>query len=268
MTSMATYTSEDFSELARIKPTSNDGKSMLPMLISLLNGFQEKIRDMFEGLQTEFRALVVQQEERVEKLEHEIDTLKLKVTHSSAKIDENESYERRDTLILSGDKIPAVAANENCAEIVRGMLRDTLSYNVSMQDISVAHRLGSKPKHQRADKRNLIVKFCKRNIKNDILAAGRRVKPAGLYLGESLTPQRQSIAYVLRKARRERPDIISGTYTSEGSVIVWVKPPNPSAPGAKNLRNTINTVHRLEEFCTKALGKPISHYLDKPMPPV
>ena len=43
-----------------------------------------------------------------------------------------------------------------------------------------------------------------------MLAAARRVKPDGLFLNESLTPQRQSISFALRNAKRQHPDIVSG----------------------------------------------------------
>ena len=112
------------------------------------------------------------------------------------------------------------------------------------------------------DRRDIIVKFCRRDSKNDLVAASRRVKANQFFINESLTPLRQTIAFVLRKAKREFPEKISGSTTLDGKNYVWIQPPNPNAPGAKATRLAVHTHDRLTSFCEKTLGKPLTHFID------
>ena len=42
------------------------------------------------------------------------------------KIDDNDAYERRDTVIISGTAVPAVANNENPLELMLSLVRHKL----------------------------------------------------------------------------------------------------------------------------------------------
>ena len=252
---------DDLKVLTDLQPTSKDGKSIIPALVSMLQSFQQKFVDMFTELKDEFVDLCKTKDVKIGELHGEIKSLKLQVSKLEDRIDQNESYERRDTLVFSGKVIPVVKADENCAELVCKLLLDNLRLVVSPNDISIAHRLGPKPTNQTPDRRNVIVKFCKRNAKIDILSSARRAKPKDFYVNESLTPLRQSSAYAIRKAKIEFPTIVSGYNTIDGSISVWVKSVNQNAPGARDSRITINSYDRLRDFCEKTLGKPISHFI-------
>ena len=102
------------------------------------------------------------------------------------------------------------------------------------------------------------MKFCRIEDKTKVLLAARAMKPPNFFVNESLTPQRQTISYVLRKAKREFPSIIAGQKTIDGKSIVYVKPPNPSA---RSVKMQINSRSKLEDFCTRTLDKPLSHFL-------
>ena len=116
-----------------------------------------------------------------------------------------------------------------------------LRIDVSPPHISAAHRLNTrKSSHQKY----LVVKFCRRNIKTDILKRCRTSKPDNFFANESLTLARQIISYVLRKAKREFGNIISGSTTLEGRIFIWIKPPNPQARGAKHLKVAVNTLKK------------------------
>ena len=52
-------------------------------------------------------------------------------------IDENEAYERRDSLTFSGFSIPASSA-EICINLDKNIAANKLSLNISASDISVA----------------------------------------------------------------------------------------------------------------------------------
>ena len=48
------------------------------------------------------------------------------------KLHSNEQHERRDALILSGPDVPEVSDQEDCKEIVRGLLRSPSRLNIDM----------------------------------------------------------------------------------------------------------------------------------------
>ena len=60
---------------------------------------------------------------------------------------------------------------------------------------------------------------------------------------------------------RENPEIVSGSTTFEGKYVVWTKPPNPSAIGARDLKHNVGSLDKLEKFLLRTLNKPLSHYL-------
>lgn len=177
------------------------------------------------------------------------------------KIDDADAYERRDTVIVSGKAVPTVTDGESCLQIVSDLLKNELKLIVPATDISTAHRLGKRPATQQPDNRSIIVKLCRRDLKKDILDACRQLKPE-MYVNESLTPTRNTIMYVLRKAKRKCPDKISGCISIDGRVCVFVKPPNPDAPGARNSRMFVNTPHKLELFCHDILETPLATFIE------
>ena len=89
------------------------------------------------------------------------------------------------------------------------------------------------------------------------------MKPSKFFVNEFLTPARQTISYVLRKAKKEFPHVISGSTSFDGKVFVWVKPPNPDAPRARDLRVEVSSHSKLMDFCTKTLEKPLSHFIQE-----
>ena len=250
----------DFSALTE---RSHTIKSMIPVVVDLFKSFESKFTTILDDLKKSFLDFVQEYDEKLEGLRSEVSTLEKKVSTLEEKIDENEAYERRDTLILSGKSIPHGSPNENSLEVVRKVLNDHLQYVLSPTDVSTAHRLGKKPVSQRLDNRSIIIKFCRRDVKLDLLSAARRVKPQELFLNESLTPQRQNIAYALRKAKREFPNVVSGVSTLDGRVFAWIKAPNPDAPGARDSKMPINTYGKLQIFCDRSLNKPMSYFITR-----
>ena len=112
------------------------------------------------------------------------------------------------------------------------------------------------------NQRSIIVKFCRRDRKIEILTAARQSKVQQFFVNEHLTATQKAIGFVLRKAKREFPDVVSGSTTFDGKHCVWVKPPNPDAPGARDAKITIQTYEKLSQFCTRTLGKPVSYFID------
>ena len=251
------YIMFDENILSDYNPKSKDGKDLIPILSSLLESFQYNFNMKFDDMQNKFFDQLKERDAKVMTLENEITGLKNDIQKLEDKIEENESYERRDTVILSGSKLPAYTSIENTPILVRDLLKKNLDVNIATDEISTAHRLGGKS----PGGTSIIVKFCRRNTKNDLISASRTAKPTDFFINECLTPQRQTISYVLRRAKREFPNLISGSNSFDGKVYVWVKPPNPNAPGAKDLRHAINNHARLLDFCNKTLEKPLSHFI-------
>ena len=236
-------------------------KSLVPAIVDLFKGFEHQFSTMMDGIKKQLLDFTREYDQKFTELKNELSVVKKQVASLEDKIDENEAYERRDTLILSGKAVPPCSNNEDCMAVVSKVLTDHLHYVVTPSDISTLHRLGKRPASQGPDNRSIIIKFCRRSSKLDLLASARRVRPANLFLNESLTPQRQNIAYALRKAKREFPTIISGTSSIDGKVFVWLKPPNPEARGARDTKMAINNYAALKNFCERSLEKPVTYFL-------
>ena len=128
--------------------------------------------------------------------------------------------------------------------------------------MSVAHRLGKKPATQAPDRRNLIAKFCRRDIKHDLLKACRAMKPPNLFINESLTKTRNTALFGLRQARKKYPKVVAGCGSTDGRVYAWIKPPNSDAENAKNTRICINSRDKFETFCNDTLKCQSSDLID------
>ena len=260
---MSLLNTEDFRPLSDLNLTSKDGKAIIPAFTSFFSSFQEKLNNMFSEMKEEFLATLAQKDIKIENLEGEIGVMKGRIERLENQLDDNEAYERRDTVIISGPKIPPAHNDEKCDEIVCKLVSDELRCKISPSDVSTAHRLGPKRISQQPDTRSIIVKFCRRDVKSDLISSAKRVKPSELFFNESLTPQRQTIFHALRSAKKQLPNIIDGCSTREGSVYVWVKPPRPSASptGPRNVRVIVNTMTKLQDFCEKTLNCPVARFL-------
>ena len=135
------------------------------------------------------------------------------------RIEDAEAYERKDTLVISGKNVPPVVPGQNETTIVSDLLRFGLKLNVSSADISIAHHIGRKPVNQQVDSRNIIVKLCRRDLKEDILNACRQIRPKDIYINESLTPTRSKIMYILRTAKKKGYSRIAGCSSFGGRVF-------------------------------------------------
>ena len=222
-----------------------------------LNDRDKKLYSLFERrmkqMSDKFEAILAEKDCMVDQLSSEITNLNKKIMLLEDRVEDGDSYERRDTVIISGGDLPPVTDSEDTSQVVSSLFKDKVGYFLRNSEISVAHRLGPKPKSQSPDKRNIIVKLCRREIKNDVIKACRTVKPKNIYINESLTRTRSTALYGLRQAKKKFPDIIANCGSSDGKVYAWIKPPNPSAPDARNTKTLINTKDRFSEFCEKTL---------------
>lgn len=218
---------------------------------------QNDIMVLFEkrlaGVVADFEGKLAAKDSLLDELSTEVVNLKKKVLTLENKLDDQEAYERRDTVILSGSDVPLATDKEDSSKVVSDLIKDKVGYHLRTSEISVAHRLGPKPLNQAPDRRKFIVKICRREVKNDLLRVCRSVKPANIYVNESLTKVRSTVLYGLRQAKKKFPSIISGCGSSEGQVIAWIKPPNPQSPNARNIKTIVNTRERFCDFCARTL---------------
>ena len=209
----------------------------------------ESIRSDFEGVKEEFRSeirvlkdLLESRDETINRLQNEVDIMKNKLAKIEEKSEDADAYERRDTLILSGELVPDATVGENCSYIASQIVKNHLKVNLTTQEISTAHRIGPKPTGASVDRRNIIFKLCRRDSKREIITTQRRVKPQGIFINENLTPMRNIIMYCLRKMRRSPNSRVTGCTSYEGKVYAWVKSVNVGS----NARDTRICVHSRE----------------------
>ena len=211
------------------------------------------IERKFDTIVTKLTEELKNRDCEVNDLRSEVNQLRIKLGRMEEKIDDADAYERRDTIILSGNDVPSATQGEIVSDIVCGVVRDRLKLEMDVTDISAAHRLGPKPKSQGPDRRKIIVKLCRRERKYDLITACKQTKPPNLFINENLTPTRNKILFSLRRGKKKFPNIVAACSSHDGKVYAWIKPPNPDAPSARNSKIFINTQDQLEDFCRKSL---------------
>ena len=221
-----------------------------------LRAFRDEYRQQFDEFKLNFHEEMKKRDEAISLLEQKNKTLEDYVTRLEEKIDDAEAYERRDCVVVSGEAVPPAQTGENCIQVACKLFRDKLNLNVSPSEVSTAHRLGKKPSVQGADRRKLILKLCRRDLKKEIIQVCKQVKP-GFFVNESLTPARNTILYALRQMKRASNSPVKGTATIDGRVFAWVE-----APGAsRDLRVAVNTRAKLMQFSLQHMNKPLSEYV-------
>lgn len=239
-------------EIEGIGEMSEDGKLIVAALSSKIDRMKMELCTLTK--------IMKEKDEKITKLDQEVINLKGTVEKLEERIDDADAYERRDTLLFSGEALPPTADGENSSTIVCEVIRSQLGVTIQSNSISTAHRLGKKPIKQGPDRRPIIVKFCRRETKQDIVESRRAVRPTKLYINESLTPLRNTIMYVLRRAKRQYPEKISGCTSIDGKVYVWTRPPDPNA---RNQRTPINNHAKLVSFCSSFLECPLSNFISE-----
>ena len=225
---------------------SKDSKALYKLIQGEFSKFKEEVLEALKLKTTQ-----------ITELQAEVKTLKDEVGKLKLLVDDADCYERRDTIILSGSKVPACVGGENCVNVVKTLVKEELKIEISPNDVSTAHRLGRKPSTQGDDKRSLIVKLCRRDIKRDLIAASKKqARPIGLYVNESLTPSRQAILFALRQIKRAHPDILKGCTSQEGRIYAFTKPPN-SSRYPSDVRHLISTREDLQKFCNDYIKAPL-----------
>ena len=241
--------------------TENNIISALNKKFDDLNTKMSDLSEEFGSFKTEIMKLVSDKQEEIDHLKNKVQTLETSVQKLQNSIDDQEAYERRDCLVLSGEAIPAVSSGENCGNLAREVIENKLKVKLSDSDLSTAHRIGKKPTTQGPDRRKIIIKLCRRDLKKDLIFASKNAPRNGppLYINESLTAPRNRILFILRKIRKSHPSIVTGCSSFDGRVYAYTKNPNDSE---RNRRHLVNTNEMLVEFCRLHVKIPMENFLD------
>ena len=253
----------DRSELAELQPTSKDCKALVPALLCFLEKFERNYERMFHDIKEEFKSAISERDEHVVELKNEIELLRDKVKKIEGYADDSDSYTRRDTIILADPTIPVTVPNENCSTLVQNIVKNKLRYNLSLSDISTVHQLGPKPISQAPDIRSLIIKFCRRDVKKDLMMASKnQEKPVRLCVNESLAPPRRTIFNTLRQVKRLHLELVCGVSSSEGRVYTKNPNTNTSAVPSRDRRHLVNNYDMFTDFCREFVQLPINTFLN------
>ena len=234
-------------------------------IITIMREEFNKIRAEISEMKNEFMQLCTEKNEEISSLKVEVSTLKTKISKLEQVVDDADAYERRDTVIVSGPGLPEFSRGENSCEVVREIIRENFHINVNSSDINTSHRIGAKPQNQAPDKRSLIIKFCRRDLKREIITASKRTKNGAVFVNENLTPARRTIFKTLRTMKREHPDLVKGVSVFEGRVFAYTKSVS-GGPNARDRKHMINSFDILSEFCTEFVKKPLDNFLNSFQP--
>lgn len=253
-----------FTQIKDVKPISNDGKNIIAPFLELFSAFLSHLDEKFDEHQQSMATTCRAKDEKIEELEAVVTSQRSIISKLEDKLEDQCQYSRRESLVFSGQNVPAAVENEDCIKIACDLVTSKIDPNIQVtpNEISIAHRLGKKPTNG-TDKRSIIVRFCRRKIKYDILNKAKQTKPLDIFVSESLTPTKQQIVRTIRNVKAKHPETISGYSTSDGTIYMWIKPPNPNAPGAKNSRMTINSMEKLDKFCREKFRQPATCF-DQP----
>lgn len=102
------------------------------------------------------------------------------------RLDQQEQYSRLNSLRIYG--VPE-AKNEETDAVVVDLCASKLNINVSRGDIDCCHRLKSREGTQRP----IIVKFCRRLVRNEVFSKKKQLKGSKIVIREDLTGRRAAI---------------------------------------------------------------------------
>lgn len=185
-----------------------DNKKMEKNLGKSIDHCHEAIDEVVKRLDVQEK-LMNEYKEKMESYETEIKALKLKNEELENRLTDIEQYSRANCLEIHG--IP-YSPTENVEDIVVSV-GEALGCQINKNLIEACHRLGKRSGENKSSP--IIVKFIKRNVKEDILQK-RRVKrdfstrhmnlqsDMPVYINESLCPVRRAVFYEARRVKNEK----------------------------------------------------------------
>ena len=227
-----------------------DSKAMMTILLK-----------QFKDLRNDFKNNLEAKDKEIEILQHDLQDVRKTVRKLEDSIDDQNAYERRDTIIISGSHIPKATTGENCSDIVRQLIKEKLKIELPPSEVNTVHRLGTKSPSQAEDKRPFIMKLCRRDTKRQLIIAARSQNSSSqIYVNESLTPKRRTILYALRQMKKLHPTLVTGCNSIDGRIYAFTK---AAIEGGRHVRHLVNTHEALVEFSREFVNKPLVSFLNE-----
>ena len=222
---------------------SNDGKKIV-----------ELISNQLETLRSEFRTLLEEKNTEITSLKHDINVMKSRMNKMEEKLSDSESQIRRNNVIFSGNDVPSQSNGENCVTVIRNLVETKLNLIIPSSDIVSANRIGKRKNDgDQPQRSSILVKFSKYEVKQNLVACCKATKPK-FFVNEDLTPEKQTMMFVVRQAKRKHPNTVTGCACIDGRIYAWVKLPNESSNDQRDRRICINSLEKLKSFCTDTVG--------------
>ena len=249
------------SELGKLSPESK----------VLFDQMQTHFQTEFSKFKAEVTKTFDANKRKISNLENRVNTLETKLAEKDSDLakmrddaDWADQYERKDMVILSGRAVHDTNEGD-VNSLVKDLLKAHLKIDIDPTDINTAHYLAPLQRNSvhgnasAAPKRNIVVKFVRRDVKKMVIKASRGKRPnATFYANESLTPLRRKIHHALRNLRKNEPAIVKGCTTQDGRIYAYTK---PVANSQRDQKHHIKNMEELREFSRIFVKKPIDEYL-------
>ena len=117
-------------------------------MIALFKDFLQQLDSKFSSFKDEMLQMSIARDAKTAKLQEENLSLRKMIADQNVKIDEQDQYKRRESLVFSGDEVPSAIHDEDTTDIICSLINSKLGCNnirISSDDVSISHRLGVKP---------------------------------------------------------------------------------------------------------------------------
>ena len=203
-------------------------------------------------------------DKQVDELESRVTSLEAEIQVLKDTIDDNNQYERKDTVVVSGPGTPQEEDGENCKAKIIQHLNDNLGLDTPLayNDINICHRVGKKRTPPGPHPRAIYIKFCRRDVIPEIYAKCREHRP-NFFVSDSQTPTRSKISYLLRQLKKKDSTKIVAVVASRGDPVALIPQVRASQrlavastnpPKVATKRVTITTRLQLEYFVRDHFG--------------
>jgi len=126
-----------------------------------------------------------------------------------------EQYGRRNNIRISGiDGDANRQTSETTTTLVINTIKEKTGFELNVNDIDVAHRLG---KYRQGKQRPVIVKFVRRQTKIQAFSHAKQLRQSAIYINEDLTKTNQE---VLSSVRLKDRDSVKKAWSHEGKIYV------------------------------------------------
>ena len=125
--------------------------------------------------------------------------------------------------------------------------------------------MGARANDQKPDQRSILFQLHQPNLKSDIMNACRQLRPQ-FFINEALTPTRNRIMFILRRASKKFPTKILNSRSFNGEVVAFTPSSDtqdfePGPSRRKNKRIFINSMRKLEDFLNREVDSNIDDVL-------